>query len=183
LEDDGIYYLRSDNFDKDYSTGMELMGNVEFTKWLMVNASITSFHYRISGELNGESIDRESTNWSGRMNTTLKFSANSRMQIQGFYRGPSVSAQGESKGMFFSNVSYRQDFFKKKLTATISVRDPLGTAKFERESFGPDFKSYFKMQREPRVVQLTLNYKINNFKSEGRENGNGNEGMDFGGEM
>jgi hypothetical protein len=184
LGTDGIFYLTSDNFDKDYSTGMELMGNVEITKWLSVNASISSFHYRISGELNDESIDRESTNWSGRMNTSFKFSNNSRLQIQGFYRGPSVSAQGETKAMIFSNVAYKQDFFNKKLTATLSIQDPFKTGQFERESVGSDFKSYFKFEREPQVVMLTLSYKINNFKSDDRGGNSGGGGnMDMGGEM
>lgn len=183
LGNDGIFYLSSDNFDKDYSTGMEIMGNVEFTKWLTVNASISSFHYRISGEINGESFDRESNNWSGRMNTTLKFSGDSRLQIQGFYRGRSVSAQGESKASFYSNIAYKQDLFKKKLTATVSIQDPLGTGKFARESTGTDFKSSFQFKREPRVVMLTLSYKINNFKSDDRGGNPGGGGMDMGGEM
>lgn len=183
LGDDGIFYLRQDNFDKDFSTGLELMGNVEFTKWLMVNASISTFHYRINGELNGETIDRESNNLSGRMNTTFKFSPNSRLQIQGFYRGPSTSVQGETKAMFFSDVSYRHDLFKKKLTATLSMRDPLGTGNFSRESYGDNFYSKFKWEREPRVVMLTLSYKINNFKSDERGGGSGGGGMDMGGEM
>ena len=184
LGDDGILYLKSQNFGKDYSTGLELMGNVEFTKWLTVNASISGFNYRLEGEIDGESSDRQSTNWNGRMNTTLKFSDNSRMQIQGFYRGPSVSAQGESKASFYTTLALKQDFFKKKLTATLSVQDPLGTAKFESESVTNDFKNWFQWKREPRVVMLTLSYKINNFKSD--ERGNGSDGggnMDMGGEM
>ena len=179
LEDD-IFYLRSDNFSKDYSTGLEFTGNVNFTKWWLVNASVSMYKYRITGDLLGESIDRQSTNWNGRMNTTLKFAENSRMQINGFFRGPSVSPQGESKAMFFSNISYRHEFFDKKLSATLSVRDPLGTAKFERESYGENFNSWFQWRREPRVVMLTLSYRINNFKSEGRGD-NGGGGMDMGG--
>ena len=150
---------------------------------MTVNASVSSFHYRISGEINGETFDRESNNWSGRMNTTIKFSGESRMQIQGFYRGRSVSVQGESKASFYSNIAYKQDFFKKKLTATISVQDPLGTGQFERESTGADFKSSFRFAREPRVVMLTLSYKINNFKSDDRGGNPGGGGMDMGGEM
>lgn len=180
-QEDGVFYLYTDNFDKDYSTGLELTGNVNFTKWLLVNASVSMFNYRITGDINGESIDRESTNWDGRMNTTVKFSQNSRLQIQGFFRGPSVSAQGESKGMIFTNVSYRHEFWENKLTATLSVRDPLGTAKFERESYGQDFKSWFQWKREPRVVMLTLSYKINNFKEDRGNNGGNGGGMDMGG--
>lgn len=179
LEDE-IFYLRSDNFDKDYATGVELTGNVNFTEWLLVNASVSMYKYRITGELGGSDIDRESTNWNGRMNTTLKFAGNSRMQVNGFFRGPSVSPQGESKAMFFSNVSYRHEFFNRKLSATVSVRDPLGTAKFERESYDTGFKSWFQWKREPRVVMLTLSYRINNFRSEARGEGGGGD-MDMGG--
>ncbi len=185
LGDDGILYLRTENLGKDYSTGLELMGNVEFTKWLTVNASISGFNYRIKGKVDGESYDRESTNWSGRMNTTIKFSDNSRMQIQGFYRGPSVSAQGDSKASFFTTMALKQDLLKKKLTATLTVQDPFGTAKFERQSVTDEFKNWFEWKREPRVVMLTLSYKINNFKSNerGGESGGGNGNMDMGGEM
>ena len=182
LGEDGIFYLNSDNFDEDYSTGFELTGNINFAKWLLVNGSVSMYNYRITGNLSGQSINRESTNWNGRINTTFKFSPDARLQITGFYRGPSVTAQGESKAMFFSNISYRQEFMDKKLSATLSVRDPLGTGKFERESYGTDFKNYFKWSREPRIVMLTLSYKINNFKS--NERGGDNQGggdMDYGG--
>ena len=141
------------------------------------------YNYRIKGELNTGPVDRSSTNWNGRLNTTFKFAENSRLQINSFYRSPSVSAQGESKGMFFSNVSYRHEFFDKKLTATLSIQDPLRTARFERESYSENFKTWFKFEREPRVVMLTLSYKLNNFKEDRRSGGqeNGGGGMDIGG--
>lgn len=181
LGDDGIYYLYTDNFDKDYATGLELTGNLSYKKWLILNASVNVFHYRITGDLDGESFDRESTNWGGRMNTTFKFTEDSRFQVTAFFRGPSVSAQGESKAMFFSNFSYRQEFLKKKLSATISLRDPFGTARFARETTGDNFRSSFRWEREPRVVFLTLSYKINNFKEERGGNRGGGGDMDMGG--
>jgi outer membrane receptor protein involved in Fe transport len=164
MKDDGIIYMTMDNLNRDYSMGGELMGNFNFTKWLLVNASFSLYDYKIKGEILGQSIDRESTNYSGRMNTTVKFSPDSRMQLTAFYRGPSVSAQGDQKGMMFTNLSYRQEFLKKKLSATLSVRDLFGTGKFEGTSYGDGFKSSFKFQREPRVFMLTLSYKINNYK-------------------
>ncbi len=179
LGDDGVYSLYTDNFDKDYATGLELTGNVNFAKWLIVNASTSMYRYRITGTLEGASVDRTSTNWTGRVNATFRFSDNSRMQIQGFFRGPSVSAQGDRDAMIFTNVSYRQDFMKKKLTATVSVRDPFGTARFEGESYGDNFKRWFRWEREPRVVMLTLSYKLNNFKEDRNNGGEGGGGMDM----
>ena len=149
----------------DYlSMGAEIMGNINITKWLLVNTSFSLYNYKLKGEVLGVSIDKQSTNYSGRLNTTVKFSADSRMQITGFYRGPSVSAQGDQKGMAFVNLSYRHDFMNKKLTATLSVRDVLGTMRMKGTSSGDNFKSTFNFSREPRVLMLTLSYKINNYK-------------------
>ncbi len=164
LKDDGIIYMNTQNLNRDHSLGGEIMGNVNVTKWLLVNTSFSLYNYQLKGEVLGKSVDKQSTNYSGRLNATVKFNSDSRLQLTGFYRGPSVSAQGDQKGMVFTNLSYRQDFLKKKLSATLSVRDVLGTMKMEGTSFGEDFKSTFKMQREPRVLMLTLSYKINNYK-------------------
>jgi outer membrane receptor protein involved in Fe transport len=161
-----ISYMTMDNLNRDYSLGGEIMGNVDATKWLLINTSFSIYNYQLKGEVLGVSVDRQSTNYSGRLNATFKFSPDSRLQLTGNYRGPSVSAQGDQKGMMFTNLSYRQDFMKKKLTATLSMRDILGTAKFGGTSYGDNFKSTFLMKREPRVLMLTLSYKINNYKME-----------------
>lgn len=161
---DQILYLNTQNLNRDYSMGAEIMGNINITKWLLVNTSFSLYNYKLKGEVLGVSVDKQSTNYSGRLNTTVKFSADSRMQITGFYRGPSVSAQGDQKGMAFVNLSYRHDFMNKKLTATLSVRDVLGTMRMKGTSSGDNFKSTFNFSREPRVLMLTLSYKINNYK-------------------
>ena len=166
LGDDGIFYLTTDNLNNDYSLGGEFMANLDITRWFLLNSSFSIFNYRLEGEINEESVNRKSTNYRGRFNGTFKFSPDSRLQLTGMYRGPSVSAQGDNEGLFYSNISYRQDLFKKKLTATISMQDIFASGKRESTSYGPDFKSYFKFQREPRVVMFTLSYKINNFKLE-----------------
>ena len=161
---DQILYLNVENLNRDYSMGGEIMGNINLNKWLLVNTSFTLYNYKLKGEISGVSVNKESTNYSGRLNTTVKFSPESRLQLTGFYRGPSVSAQGDQKGMAFANLSYRQDFLKKKLTATLSVRDVFGTMRMQRTSYSDNFKSTFKMTREPRVLMLTLSYRINNYK-------------------
>ena len=161
--------------------GGEIMGNIDVTKWLLINTSFTLYNYKLKGEVLGKSINRESTNYSGKMNATVKFSPDSRLQITGVYRGPSVSAQSDQKGMVYSNLSYRQDFMKKRISATLSVRDVFGSMKMQGTSFGDNFRSTFKNMREPRVLMLTLSYKINNYKLDKQapteESGQGTEEM------
>jgi outer membrane receptor protein involved in Fe transport len=183
LRDDGILYETTVNLNNDYSLGAELMGDVNPAKWLQINSSASLYNYRIKDESGDEVIERESTNIDGRINTIFKFSPDSRLQFMGMYRGATISAQGDRKGMFFTNVSYRQDLMKKKLTATVSLMDIFGTGKNEGTTIGPNFKSTYKFEREPRILTLTLSYKINNYKNDRTESsreGGSNE-MDFGG--
>lgn len=175
VRDDGVLVQTRINLNHDYSKGGELMANLNLNKWLLLNGSVSLYNYKIEDQSSGEYVERQSTNTDGRINTTVKFSQDSRMELVGMYRGPSVSIQGNRKSMLYSNISYRQDFMKKKLTATVSVRDIFGTANREGTSTGSNFKSTYKYQREPRIFMLTLSYKINNYKMDKSDQSDTNE--------
>jgi hypothetical protein len=161
---DDISYISTDNLNHDYSIGGELMGNANLAKWLLVNTSFSLYNYRLQSEVLNDDVEKQSTNYTGRVNTTVKMSQDSRLQLTGFYKSSTVSAQGNQKGSSYVNLSYRQDFMKKKLTATFGIRDIFGTMKFEGTSIGDSFRTTSKMTREPRVMTLSLCYKINNYK-------------------
>lgn len=165
LHDDGLIYMTTQNINNDYSLGTEVMGNVNITKWLNLNTSVSLYNYQIKGEINNQSIDRESTNYSIRGNATIKLSSTSRVQWMSMFRGPSASAQGETSSMFFSNLSYKQDFLKKKLTATVSVRDIFGTMNMTNKTYSNNYNFTSKMSMQPRIFQITLSYNINNYKT------------------
>lgn len=179
----GLFYQRIMNINEDHSLGSELMANWKFTKWLNLNASTNIYYYRITGELFGESIDNSNFSWRANANATFNITPTSRFQTNLGYNGPSVTAQGTSESMYYINLAYRQDFFKRKLSATLQVRDLLGSMKREFTSSGEGFSQHVIMQREPRMVMLTLSYKINNYKMDPgdmRPQGNGGVEMDAG---
>ena len=169
-----------ENLNKDYSLGTEVMLNFEPAKWLTFNLSGSIYNYRIKGELNGESIDRESTNWNTRLNSTVKFSQFTRLQLQAGYRGTSVTAQGTRKGYLSTNLALRHDFLKRKATVIIQVRDLFGTMKRDFTVENDTFYEHSVMQRESQIVQLSFSYKINNYQIKKNKNGqqeNGGEEM------
>jgi hypothetical protein len=94
------------------------------------------------------------------------------------YNSPTVSAQGERSGFFYTNLAIRQDFLKKQLSATLQIRDLLGTAKHEFTSYGTNFSGFMEFIPESPVFMLTLSYKLNNFKKMKFDDGGG---MDSGG--
>ncbi len=169
------------NLTKDFSLGAELMANLNLTKWLLLNASLDVFNYRLVGYIENADVTKSSNNWDGKLNATLKFKHDYRAQISGIYRGPTVTVQGNREGYFMANVAVRKDFFNRKLTASLSARDILGTAKRVMTSTGTNFISYDNFKRESPIVMLNLSYIINNYK---KKNANMNQEMqDSGSDM
>ena len=176
LGKDNIMYHSMANMNNDYSLGSELMINYEVKPGIRLVASGTLYNYWLKGAINGVNVDQQSTNFDGKLNFDAKLAKNTRMQLMGVYRGPSVSAQGRRDGMYFVNASVKQELWNNRLSATLQIQDIFGTMKFSGSSYGTNFENSFKYKRESQIVQLTLSYKINNFKSKP-----GKEGMDSSG--
>jgi len=173
-----IFLQTFENVGQDYALGTELMLALFPAKWWNLNIMGNIYDYRVKGELYGDSFDEGSFNWSTRVNNSFRLGTSTRIQISGMYRSPSVNAQGRTEGNFFTNAAIKQDFWDRKLSATIQLRDIFGTGYREFTSEGPGFYSHIKFQRAARMLSFTLTYNINNYKNE-RERQQGENGMLF----
>ncbi len=84
-------------------------------------------------------VDENSFNWSSNLNTTFQITPTTRLQTNMSYRSKSVRAQGYSNGTYYMNLAFRQDLFKRKISATLQLRDVFGTNKRDSYSFGENF--------------------------------------------
>ncbi len=166
LDENDIMIITFENLDKDYALGTEIMANISAAKWLQINASVNFYNYRLEGEIINEDVKQNSNNFDGRLNTTFKFNKDTRLQIIGKYKGPSVTAQGEREGFFAANIAFRKDFFKHNLTTTLKVSDIFGTMNYDYITTGEGFYSCNNFRRESQIVTLSLSYRINNYKKE-----------------
>jgi len=173
-----IFLHTTENVGKDYALGTELMLTLFPFKWWNLNLMGNLYNYRVEGTLDNVSFDQESFNWSGRLNNTIKLGKSTRIQLSAMYHSPSVTSQGRYEGSFFTNAAVRQDFWNRKLSATLQLRDIFGSAVREFTSEGPRFYSYNKFRRQPRMLSFTLTYNINNYKIE-RERRQDENGMEF----
>ncbi len=182
---DNVFIHSSNNADKEYAAGAELMANVNLTRWWLFTLSGNIFRYSLSGEDEGEYVTRTTTSWGGNANMIFKLKWDTRIQLMGMYRGPSVTLQGERKGFVYSNFAVRKDFLDKHLSVTLNVRDIFGTGKQSSTSKGSGFYTFQEMRHESPMVMLTISYRINNYKQKrngnSNDNGNGEEmrEMDF----
>jgi outer membrane receptor protein involved in Fe transport len=166
------------NISREYSMGVELMLNTSLYKWWNLNISGNYYRHSIDGEVIGQSVSRNSNNWSARFNNTFKLPTDTRIQLMGRYRGPSVTAQGERDGFFMTNVAVKQSFMDNKLSLTVSGRDLLQSMNMEMTSSGPGFEAYRYFERESPIVNFSVTYTINNYERK-RERGERSQGQEY----
>jgi outer membrane cobalamin receptor len=175
--DENVFLSSYENVGKDYSLGLELMLGLDILKWWHLDLMGNVYDYRVEGELLGQDFSESSFNWNSRFNNTIRVGKTTRVQLNGMYNSPTVSAQGERDGFFMTNLAVRQSFMKNKLAATLQVRDVFGTMSHSSTYEGEDFYSYYDFQPNTPLVTLSLSFKINNYKPD-RKNRSSNNGMD-----
>ena len=181
--EEGVILHTVENLNQDHQIGGELMLSHDFGKKLNVNLNGSLYYYKLEGDEQTRDVTRESTNWNARFSTTWKFLPTSRLQARLGYRGPSVTVQGTGEGMLMSDLALRHDFWERKASVTLQVRDLFGTMKREFTTDLDNLYEHTIMQRESQIVQLSLSYRINNYKPERRQSENGGEDaqeMDYG---
>jgi len=174
--DGELIRLTSTNLNKDYTLGVELTANYEPFKWLRVNASTSYYNYKLEGQVFEDEILKSTNVWDANFNLTLMLSQDTRLQTNGFYSGPTITAQGKDEGRLSWNAALRQDFWNKTASLTLQIRDLLGTMKREFSSKDALLYNRFYMDFESPVVSLAFSYKLNNYQKK-KEPTNGEGGF------
>jgi len=167
------------NVGKDQTLGTEFMVDADLFKIWNLTLLGNLSQYKLEGNYNGNDFSRDNFNWSLRLNSTFNISENTKLQFNGRYSGPSVSAQAEYEGYFSADLSVKQNLWQKKLALTLQIRDIFQTSKREGTTFGQGFESYTLWERKSPVVMLNISLNLNNFKQKrDRSTQNGREDLD-----
>jgi outer membrane receptor protein involved in Fe transport len=163
-----VYTFTSVNANRDYSLGLELMANVELTKWWQLNLTGNFFRYQLDGQVEGKDVSSVSTSWRTNFSSSFKLKWDTRLQLTGFYNGPANTLQGKRDGFFVANIAIRKEMMKKKMSVSLNARDVFATGKFSFTSEGSNFYTFNEGRREAPVIMLNLTYRINNFRQASR---------------
>ena len=164
----GVTLDSMSNVGNDYSTGAEIATNFHLSKWWNMDVSGSMFHYLIANE---HKVDRdeESLNWQFTFNNNFDVARNTRMRLESYFVGPSVSTQGRVNEFFYFNFSARQQLFNRQVSATLIIRDVFSTAKYVDTKNGMNMDSKTVIYPASPLVTLSLSYTFNNFKSQKKE--------------
>lgn len=166
------------NVGIDYTFGAELMLNFDMVNWWNINLMGNLYNYEVEGKLNRNDFSRESNSWSIRFNNTIKLFKSTRLQLNALYNSPVVSSQGERDGFFVTNLSVKQEFFNRQLSATLQIRDLFATSEFNSISEGINFYYENYHKREAPLVMLNLSYKFNDYQKNKEQQQRGENGME-----
>lgn len=165
------------NVGKDYTFGSEFMVNTDLLKFWNVNLMWDLSHYKLVSDYEENNLTRENLNWSARLNNTFQIFESTKIQINGQYNSPNISAQDDYEGYFMTNLALRQEFFDKMLSLTLQVRDVFDSANRKGYSSGPGYETYYDYQRAAPIATLNISLNLNNFKK--KRVGRGDNGGDM----
>lgn len=198
---DGISRIReqfgngnSNTFPVNASTNNDLGLDVNFSfwgiPWLRLDGNITAFQFKTEGTYQASQrvidLGAEDFTYSGRLTSRFTFWKGSNLQLRANYRGPRNSAQGERESITSIDLGWSKDFFKRRLTLTLSARDIFNGRKRRYIYDEPDFFVRGEFQWRGSRLGLTASYRINQSqkRSRSRNRNGGSGGQDFeGGEF
>ncbi len=152
------------NVGNDYSTGIDLATTLQFNRRWNLDANTSFYHYRIKNRIKIEGNDEESWNWQLAINNNYDLTKNTRLRLEAYYVGPMVSTQGRVDGYFYMNFTVRQQLLKRRLTASLVVRDIFSTAEYIQKRSGIGLESLSKIYPRSPLFTLSVSYTFNNFK-------------------
>lgn len=152
------------NVGNDYSTGIELSGQVQLTRWWNVNLNGNLYHYKVKNRYKTGGENETSTNYDVMWNNSFDLFKYTRIQVDGNFVGPSVTTQGRTDAFWYVNLAIRQQLMNRKLAATLSFRDVFNSARYVSKIVTPDLQSITRIRPSYPLITLTLSYTFNNFK-------------------
>lgn len=165
-EDQGVVLHTTENLNKEHSSGAEIMLNKKFGRKATLVLGGNVYYYKLQGEVESATVDKENVSWNSRMMATYKVFSSTRIQVMMGYRGGRKTAQGDYKGRLMSSLAIRHDFLKDRATATLQIRDLTAGMKRDFTASTDVLYEHTIMKRESPMVNLTLSYRLKNYKKE-----------------
>ena len=153
------------NVGHDYSTGIELSGQVQLTRWWNMNLNGSLYHYKVKNRYKTGSEKETSTNYDVMWNNSFDVFKYTRIQVDGNLVGPSVTTQGRTDAFWYVNLAVRQQLMNRRLSATLSFRDVFNSARYVSKIITSDLQSITRICPSYPLITLTLSYTFNNFKA------------------
>jgi hypothetical protein len=151
------------NVGNDHSLGVELSAQLTLNRWWNMNLSGTVYYYHVINHIESGGREATSTNYDFTINNQFRIRRNTRIQLDGYFVGPTVTTQGRNESFWFANLAVRQQFTP-NFQSTLSFRNIFNSARHKSTISTPDLTSITVIHPVYPVIQLSVSYTFNNFR-------------------
>ncbi|MFV9550968.1 TonB-dependent receptor domain-containing protein [Algibacter sp. PT7-4] len=168
------------NLGTENRYGFEFNVNYSASKKWRINSDFNIYKFERDGSYNDIDLSANTLTWRARLTNKYTLPYNIDWQTNINYRGPSLDAQNDRKGVFSTNLAFSKDLFKDKASIAFNVRDLFNSAFFSNDITAETFTAYQEIQfRGGRTYNLAFTYRFNQQKKRERQgdfdNGGGME--------
>ncbi len=172
VDDNGKMNTSFENFGTRNTYGSEISSSFKAGEIFKFDPGVNLYGSDLSGNVIGMNVKKSNFNWTTRLNTTIMFAKDFRMQISGNYFGKIDEPQMQIKPFFMLTASIKKEFFDNKFSVTLQGSNLLKTSNLDISSDGTNFKSSIFVHQEVPVISLMFSYNFNNFKKATQTNDN-----------
>jgi outer membrane receptor protein involved in Fe transport len=155
----GVFLTTRANLATTKRAGIEAIANGKFSKTLSYNASATLLWNEIDPRRSGVATPRSGTTGTVRANITWQPSANDYFQLNGFYAGDQLIAQGYRRSSGVLNLGYRRKL-SERFSLLLTAQNVLDSARQETVIETPAIRDRFEQRGPGRIFLLGLTYNI-----------------------
>lgn len=157
---DSVLLTTQQNLSNDQSAGLELILGVKAGKFLSANLSGNFFYNQIDATALGYNDKKSILAMNANFNATATITKTTIAQISFTYRSPRLTPQGQVFGNFVLNSGFRQDFFNRKFSVTLTASDVLNTLRQKTELNTAYLKQVAIGKRDARIFYLGVSYRF-----------------------
>lgn len=151
--------LSYSNLNDNNAYGVEVSGNLDFTKWFSSNISFDAYSKKAKGIVENEFVEVDVTIFNARINNTFKVSKKLRFQLFGMYRGKDLGLQFLRKPMWKIDFGSSYTVLKGSGTITARFSDIFNTMNFAFEGTKPK-RQNGQFNWESQTVYIGFNYRF-----------------------
>ncbi|WP_281322619.1 TonB-dependent receptor domain-containing protein [Flavobacterium aestivum] len=152
------------NLGDNNAYGVELSGNLDFTKWYTANISFDMYNKKTKGYVETEYVEVNVTTFNSRISNTFKASKNLRFQLTGMYRGEDLGLQFLRKPMWKVDLGSSLTVLKGSGTITARVSDLFDSMHFEFDATRPKVQTG-EFHWESQTAYIGFNYRFGTGKN------------------
>ncbi len=162
---DNIIQNTAMNVGTENLAGMEINTEYSITEWWTMTEKVDLFASHLNTKQLPGLSDKRYNQVVSFTTSQFRLSPNTQLEFELSYYSPSKNSQMELGSFLMMGMNFRQQFFKKKLSLTVTGNDIFGLYKADERYTGSGFNQRI-LSNVVYPVRFSLTYKINNFKRE-----------------